>query len=755
MANKAPLCNYSGVVKELQSGDSVSGSITGNSATVTNATLTTALTVNTGTVTLTGDSGNTSALTIGSGAVSVSGVNTGDNAGVTSVSGTAPVVSSGGNTPDISMAAATASVNGYMTSTYASKVDGIQAAAAAVANLTGTAETVGGTAVVGVATTSARSDHKHAITKPAIDTLAAATDITTLNASTTAHGLVVKATAPASGLYNYVGITNGETVYTNKALFDATSPTTQAFSDAADVGTSTVAARRDHKHAMPAAPTSVSGNAGTVTNATLTTALTVNTGTVTLTGNSGNTSALTIGAGAVSVSGSNTGDVTLAATNHGLGLTNQVITLGTPSTLTTATTNAVTGTSHTHAITESIDMIGNGAAQYQIPVTGATPFTPVWTTATGTGAPVLATSPALVTPALGTPSSGVLTNCSGTAASLTAGTANALTTSNTYQVANLGVGTAPVTQYDVVLSDSITGNVNRFGVAHNGVIQSDVTTSVNGFYSKPSTQAAAFTLSSLAHFYANGVTIGSGSTVTSQYGFRASSISTATNNYGFYGNMSAGATTWNLYMTSTAKNYFGGPVLIGSTTDDGVNKFQLTGSATCTGQITSTLATGTAPFVVASTTNVANLNASSLSGATFAAPGTIGDTTPAQATFTNVIIDTNAYIAQPAPTAETASNTTTIAKLLTRIITVTSASAVTITLPTGTLMDAGILSGGLPNGGSFDWNLINLGSSSGAVTVAAGTAHTVVGNMTVAIATSAGFRTRKTATNTFVTYRTY
>lgn len=56
---------------------------------------------------------------------------------------------------------------------------------------------------------------------------------------------------------------------------------------------------------------SVTGNAGTVTNATLTTALTVNTGTVTLVGNVANTSVLTIGAGAVSVSGTNTGDQTL------------------------------------------------------------------------------------------------------------------------------------------------------------------------------------------------------------------------------------------------------------------------------------------------------------------------------------------------------------------------------------------------------------------------------------------------------------
>ena len=44
---------------------------------------------------------------------------------------------------------------------------------------------------------------------------------------------------------------------------------------------------------------------------------------------------------------------------------------------------------------------------------GGTGNIPVWTTVTGTGAPVLATSPTLVTPALGTPSAGVLTSCTG------------------------------------------------------------------------------------------------------------------------------------------------------------------------------------------------------------------------------------------------------------------------------------------------------------------------------------------------------
>jgi hypothetical protein len=58
-----------------------------------------------------------------------------------------------------------------------------------VADLSSTAETVGGSAAVGSALTAARSDHKHAITNPALDTLAPPTNITTLDVSVTAHGL--------------------------------------------------------------------------------------------------------------------------------------------------------------------------------------------------------------------------------------------------------------------------------------------------------------------------------------------------------------------------------------------------------------------------------------------------------------------------------------------------------------------------------------------------------------------------------------
>lgn len=61
-----------------------------------------------------------------------------------------------------------------------------------------------------------------------------------------------------------------------------------------------------------------------------------------------------------------------------------------------------------------------------------------------------------------------------------------------------------------------------------------------------------------------------------------------------------------------------------------------TGALSLPGQLTSTLATGTPPLVVASTTNIPNLNASSLSGATFAAPGAIGGGTPSTGAFTTL-----------------------------------------------------------------------------------------------------------------------
>lgn len=80
---------------------------------------------------------------------------------------------------------------------------------------------------------------------------------------------------------------------------------------------------------------------------------------------------------------------------------------------------------------------------------------------------------------------------------------------------------------------------------------------------------------------------------------------------------------------------------------------------------------------------------------------------------------------------------------------VTSAAAtVAGTIPTGTVMDA---SSEFAINDSFDWSVIKVGAND--FTVTAATGHTIVGVAVVTTATSALFRTRKTAANTFVTYR--
>lgn len=104
---------------------------------------------------------------------------------------------------------------------------------------------------------------------------------------------------------------------------------------------------------------------------------------------------------------------------------------------------------------------------------------------------------------------------------------------------------------------------------------------------------------------------------------------------------------------------------------------------------------------------------------------------------------------QPTPAAVNVTGTLTVGNLLGGLITSTTAAAVTGTLPTGTLTDAG--SDFLVDE-AFDWAVVNTGATN-AFTVDAGSGHTVVGNMVVAASSSGSFRTRKTAANTFVTYR--
>jgi len=119
---------------------------------------------------------------------------------------------------------------------------------------------------------------------------------------------------------------------------------------------------------------------------------------------------------------------------------------------------------------------------------------------------------------------------------------------------------------------------------------------------------------------------------------------------------------------------------------------------------------------------------------------------------------------QPDPTVHTVAVTLTIAELLTKIInatpTATGATAA-YTLPTGALTDAGLT---MEVNDSFDWCLINnaLAALDTITVTSPGADHTIVGNPIVqSLHASTGgvmgysslWRTRKTAVNTFITYR--
>jgi hypothetical protein len=99
------------------------------------------------------------------------------------------------------------------------------------------------------------------------------------------------------------------------------------------------------------------------------------------------------------------------------------------------------------------------------------------------------------------------------------------------------------------------------------------------------------------------------------------------------------------YSATVTANTFAGDLISSSVTITGGTISNTTIGATnpttgafttvsASGQITSTVTTGTAPLVIASTTQVANLNASQLISGTWAAPGTIGSTTANTGAFT-------------------------------------------------------------------------------------------------------------------------
>jgi hypothetical protein len=150
----------------------------------------------------------------------------------------------------------------------------------------------------------------------------------------------------------------------------------------------------------------------------------------------------------------------------------------------------------------------------------------------------------------------------------------------------LGIGTTSLALASLRVAKTITGGTTIYGIWQNGTVQSDVTASAIGFLNTLNTAASAFTLSSYTHINLQQTTIGAGSSITNQYGVFIDSLTGATNNYGFFGNIPSGTNRWNLYMFGTANNYLAGSLGIGTTSLTNVNLYinkNITGATTAYG----------------------------------------------------------------------------------------------------------------------------------------------------------------------------
>lgn len=100
----------------------------------------------------------------------------------------------------------------------------------------------------------------------------------------------------------------------------------------------------------------------------------------------------------------------------------------------------------------------------------------------------------------------------------------------------------------------------------------------------------------------------------------------------------------------------------------------------------------------------------------------------------------------------TATATLTVAQITAGILSANpSTSAASYTLPTGALIDATLTNAKV--GSTFDLVIVNLGTSSGALTIVAGTGITLAGSATVAITSSAQIRFVRTGDAAWTAYR--
>lgn len=136
----------------------------------------------------------------------------------------------------------------------------------------------------------------------------------------------------------------------------------------------------------------------------------------------------------------------------------------------------------------------------------------------------------------------------------------AATRLNINSVGGFGFGIAAAADTSFYFGKDIDGATTAYGARFTQTINSAVVTTTGiGCISQNGTSGATTTVHQVRA--EQGTFAGA---VTNQMGFIAgSSLTGATNNYGFYANIAAAANRWNFYAAGTAQNYFAGVTGIG------------------------------------------------------------------------------------------------------------------------------------------------------------------------------------------------
>jgi hypothetical protein len=194
---------------------------------------------------------------------------------------------------------------------------------------------------------------------------------------------------------------------------------------------------------------------------------------------------------------------------------------------------------------------------------------------TGTGANVFANAPTFPAQINLTANSGYNIYASGTA--------------DNYLAGNLGIGATPPAKSKVYVGGTISGAVDSYAYLFEGTFASSVTGTGTVYGTSVATENSATGVAGIYHYSTFQGTVTGGSRVTpaSQYGFSASTTLTgATNNYGFWGGIASGTGRYNLYMAGTADNFLAGNLGIGASSF-GTNAAKVIGIANGTAPTTS------------------------------------------------------------------------------------------------------------------------------------------------------------------------